>query len=88
MDGFEGINILQSVETNAGKKAVTSSSRKIGNTFSTALKAVTGPSLAGELASVASENVINGISDGVSDKVKQNKATLSNNYRIILKFGK
>lgn len=88
LDGFAGINIEQSAEVNAGKKAASSSSRKIGNTFSTAIKAVTGSSLGGELASAVSENAINGIADGMNEKIKQQKATLSNNHRVILKIEK
>ena len=87
LDGFAGI-LPQGFDTDSGKKTIASSSRKIGNSFSTAIKAVTGTNIAGELASIASENAINGISEGVNSKIKQNKATLTNNYRVILKFTK
>lgn len=86
LNGFAGLNINEMPGLDAGKKTVSASSRKIGSTLGTALKAVAGTSLAGELAGVAAEGTAKAIASGVSDNIKLNDITLTNDYRLILKL--
>ena len=86
-DGQEGINI-HDTGTEAGKKNAASSSKKIGTTLGTAVRAISPANIAGEVAGIASEGITRSITDGISDKVKIKKATLTNNYMFYLKLDK
>lgn len=87
IDGQEGINI-HDTGTEAGKKNAASSSKKIGTTLGTAVRAISPVNIAGEVAGIASEGIARSITDGISDKVKLKKATLTNNYIFYLKLDK
>ncbi len=87
IDGQEGIKI-HDTGTEAGKKNAASSSKKIGTTLGTAVRAISPANIAGEVAGIASEGIAKSITDGISDKVKLKKATLTNNYMFYLKLDK
>lgn len=86
IDGHEGIYVPANTEAEAGKKSASTTTRRIGTSLGSTLKAVTGTNLAGELTGLAAEGVIKGISDGASDKIKLQKVILPNNYKLILKI--
>lgn len=86
MDGGEGIYVPYNVETEAGKKSASTTTKRIGSSLGSALKSVTGTNIAGELTGMAAEGIIKGISDGASDKIKLQKVILPNNYKLILKI--
>ena len=87
IDGQEGIKI-HDTGTEAGKKNAASSSKKIGTTLGTAVRAISPANIAGEVAGIASEGIARSITDGISDEVKLKKATLTNNYMFYLKLDK
>lgn len=86
LNGFEGIAIHNQPEMNAHKKTGASTSRRVGTTLGSAIKAITGTSVAGEISGTLAEGVIKGTAEGTSDKINLNKATLTNNHPIILKI--
>ena len=86
LNGYVGLNVKEMPGFDSGKKTASASSRRIGSTVGTALKAVTGTGIAGELAGIAAEGTAKAISSSVSDNIKLNDITLTNDYRLILKL--
>lgn len=84
-DGQEGISI-HDAGMEVGKKNIASSSKKIGTTLGTAIRAISSTTLAGEIAGTASEGIVKSVTDGISNQIKLKEATLTNNYMFYLKF--
>lgn len=85
-DGVEGIKIFNAVEQKNKDKSASQATRKIGATLSSAAKALTGTSMAGQLAGISTDAIINATTEGTSETIKQTKISLTNNHLIYIKF--